>query len=198
LPAINFGEASRMSKSIHPHRRALLAAGPAVLAASPAASAAPAAAPAYAPPMAGSVPVVLPRTELVWEALVELSPTVDLGDSPLGRRRIVPITGGTFAGPRLRGVVLAGGADRQLVRKDGVTRLEALYEMRTDDGAVITVLNRVTIDRPEGRAPYTFSTLEVTAPEGPHAWLNRLAFVGTLHPLPPERRAVLIRVYNLA
>jgi hypothetical protein len=142
-------------------------------------------------------PLVPPRAEFVWEALVELAPTRMLGEGPLGERRLVQITGGRFAGPRIRGVVLPGGADRQLVRRDGVRRLEALYEVQAEDGAVITVFNRVVIAPLAGMPePYRFSTLEITAPEGPHGWLNRLAFVGTLHPLAP-RPAVLVRVYSL-
>lgn len=149
------------------------------------------------PPLEPSVPLVLPRSEFVWEALVELAPTLAMGEGPLGERRMVPITGGVFAGPRIRGRVLPGGADRQLVRRDGVRRLEALYEMQAEDGAIITVLNKVVVAPVPGAEEYRFSTIEVTAPEGPHAWLNRLAFVGTLHSLRP-RLAVLIRVYSLA
>lgn len=145
----------------------------------------------------GTQPLVLPRSEFVWEALVELAPTLAMGEGPLGERRMVPITGGVFAGPRIRGRVLPGGADRQLVRRDGVRRLEALYEMQAEDGAIITVLNKVVVAPVPGAEEYRFSTIEVTAPEGPHAWLNRLAFVGTLHSLRP-RLAVLVRVYSLA
>ena len=155
---------------------------------------------AAAPPAAtgAAVPLVPPRTEFVYEAVVEIAPTVPLGDSPLGERRIVPITGGTFEGPNIRGKVLPGGADRQLVRKDGVRRLDALYEMQADDGAIITVRNQVLIAPGGGGAPdYRFSTLDITAPEGPHAWLNRLVFVGTLHSLRPAREAVLVRVFKL-
>ncbi len=148
-------------------------------------------------PLEPNVPLVLPRGEFVWEALVELAPTLAMGDGPLGERRMVPITGGVFAGPRIRGRVLPGGADRQLVRRDGVRRLEALYEMQAEDGAIITVLNKVVVAPREGAEDYRFSTVEVTAPDGPHAWLNRLAFVGTLHSLRP-RQAVLVRVYSLA
>ncbi|TCZ65542.1 DUF3237 domain-containing protein [Roseicella aquatilis] len=143
------------------------------------------------------VPLGPPGLEFVWEALVEIAPTRMLGEGPLGERRIVPITGGRFEGPRIRGTVLPGGADRQLLRRDGVKRLEALYEVQAEDGAVITVLNRVVIAPREGAPDYRASTLEVTAPEGPHGWLNRLAFVGTLHPLAP-RPAVLVRVFSLA
>ena len=145
-----------------------------------------------------AAPLVPPRTEFVYEAVVDIAPTVPLGDSPLGERRIVPITGGTFEGPNIRGKVLPGGADRQLIRKDGVRRLDALYEMQADDGAIITVRNQVLIAPGTGGAPdYRFSTLEITAPEGPHAWLNRLVFVGTLHSLRPTREAVLVRVFKV-
>ena len=58
-----------------------------------------------------------------------------------GGRRIVPITGGEFSGPRLRGKVIAGGADWQIVRTDGVAELEARYTLETDDGALIYVRN---------------------------------------------------------
>lgn len=173
-------------------RRTLLAA-----AALPGPCVASAAEPEFQPPMAGAFPVQPPTTRLAWEAVVGIAPVIDLGDSPLGRRRMIPITGGTFAGPRLRGVVLPGGADRQLTRKDGVTLLNALYEMRTDDGAVLTILNRVVADSSATPAPYLRSMVEVTAPEGPHGWLNKRIFVGDLHVLPPERKAVVIRVYEV-
>jgi hypothetical protein len=178
-----------------PNRRALLAAA-SLLAAPVAARAQPSQA-AFQPPMAGAFPVQPPTTRLAWEAVVDIAPVIDLGDSPLGKRRMIPITGGTFVGPRLRGKVLPGGADRQLVRKDGVTLLNALYEMQTDDGAVITILNRVIIDPSDKLAPYSRSMVEATAPEGPNGWLNRRIFVGDLHGLPPERRAVVIRVYEV-
>jgi hypothetical protein len=149
-----------------------------------------------APPMADVVPLVLPKTEFVYEAIVELAPTVPLGDSPPGERRMVPITGGAFEGPNLRGKVLPGGADRQLVRKDGARVLNALYEMQTDDGAILTVHNKVLIHEEKDRPRYAFSTLDITAPEGPHGRLNRLVFVGTLNSLRP-RPAVLIRAYKV-
>jgi hypothetical protein len=176
-------------------RRALLAA--AALLAAPGVAAAQPSEPGFQPPMAKTFPVQAPATRLAWEAVVGVAPVIDLGDSPLGKRRMIPITGGTFIGPGLRGKVLPGGADRQLVRKDGVTLLNALYEMQTDDGAVITILNRVTIDPSATPAPYARSMVEATAPEGPHGWLNRRIFVGDLRALPPERMAVVIRVYEV-
>jgi len=73
---------------------------------------------------------------------VTLEPIRDLGVTPLGRRRIIGITGGTFSGPRIAGKVLPGGADWQVIRPDGSAYLDARYTLQTDDGALIYVNNK--------------------------------------------------------
>jgi len=82
-----------------------------------------------------------PRLDFIFAAQVTVGPPQDLGVFNKGRRRVVPITGGDFSGPELRGTVLPGGADWQLIRNDGVAELEARYTLRTDDGAAIYVHN---------------------------------------------------------
>lgn len=146
--------------------------------------------------LAPQVPLPQLRAEFVYEALVEIGRLRALGPSPLGERRIVPILGGVFAGPKLCGKVLPGGADRQVVGADGARRLEALYELETDDGAVITVRNRVIIDDPAGAPRYARSSVVLAAPEGRYGWLNRRIFIGTLDSLAPKPQ-VLIRVFEM-
>lgn len=68
---------------------------------------------------------------------IELDPILDVGASPWGRRRVVPITGGSFAGPRLSGTVLPGGADWQVVHADGMISIDTRYTLLTHDGAHI-------------------------------------------------------------
>jgi hypothetical protein len=82
-----------------------------------------------------------PRLELIFAANVSVGPPLDCGDVGKGARRIVPITGGEFSGPNIRGKVLPGGADWQILRGDGVSELEARYTLQTDDGALINVRN---------------------------------------------------------
>ena len=142
------------------------------------------------------LPILLPQTEFVYEAIFDLDPALHIGEGPMGERRLVPITGGVFAGPRIQGTVLPGGADRQLFRKDGARMLSALYELKTDDGAIITVNNRVLIDKRADGNRYAFSNIDIIAPEGPHDWLNHLVFVGTLDSMSPQPK-VLIRVFSL-
>jgi hypothetical protein len=148
-------------------------------------------------PLGTRVPMAPPRAEFVYEAIVDIADVMNLGEGPLGERRIVPITGGEFAGPGLKGTVLPGGADRQLVRKDGARLLDALYELKTDDGAVITVHNQVLVRTPAGQPRYALSTIQLTAPAGRYGWLNDFVYTGTLDSLRPARNAVLIRVFRL-
>lgn len=143
-----------------------------------------------------------PRLELALEIIADVAPAQDLGSGPLGTRRIVPILGGTFEGrgalaSGLKGVVLPGGADRQLIRSDGVRQLSALYELRAENGDVITVLNKVLVEDKAGGPRYAFSTPEITAPKGAHDWLNHHVFLGTLDSLRPARSAVLVRFFRV-
>jgi Protein of unknown function (DUF3237) len=142
----------------------------------------------------------LPHLRMAWQAAVEIGERSALGLSPGGERFLVPILGGQFwGGPgyeALQGTVLPGGADRQLLRPDGVKELDALYEMRVQDGAVLTVRNQVRIDETV-QPRYARSLVTVTAPDGPWGWLNRRCFVGSLRPLRPQAQAVLVSVFEL-
>jgi hypothetical protein len=82
-----------------------------------------------------------PQLEFIFAARVAVDPPLDLGDVAKGGRRIVPIVGGEFAGPAIRGTVLPGGADWQVIRHDNAAELEARYTLCTDDGALIYVRN---------------------------------------------------------
>ena len=142
-----------------------------------------------------------PDNRLLWEAVVDIADSKDLGHGPLGDRRIVPILGGAFrGGPGMevfRGTVLAGGADRQLIRRDGIKELDALYEMEVEDGTVLTIRNRAVID--ENTTPrYALSRIEVVAPDGSWSMLNRRLILGTVQSCRPERAAVIIRAWEMS
>jgi hypothetical protein len=148
-------------------------------------------------PLGTDIQMAPPRAEFVYEAIVDVADMVNMGTGPLGERRIVPITGGEFAGPGLKGTVLPGGADRQLVRQDGARLLDAVYELKTDDGSVITVSNQVLVRTPTGQPRYALSHIRLSAPSGKYGWLNDYVYTGTLDSLRPKRNAVLIRVFRL-
>jgi hypothetical protein len=64
-------------------------------------------------------------------------PLQKFGAVPQGVRTFVPVTGGDFEGPRLRGKVLPGGGDWLLLRSDGVLELDLRITLETDDHALI-------------------------------------------------------------
>jgi hypothetical protein len=89
------------------------------------------------PPPPGEPPCLT----FVFEIRAKVGAPLEIGDTPHGRRRIVPIIGGTFEGPGLRGTILPGGADWQLVHPDGFTELDTRYVLETESGARIYVQN---------------------------------------------------------
>src|SRR2546430_14014075 len=64
-------------------------------------------------------------------------PPQKIGAIPHGLRSIVPILGGDFEGPSLRGKVMPGGGDWLLLRSDAVLELDLRITLETDDQALI-------------------------------------------------------------
>jgi hypothetical protein len=140
------------------------------------------AAPAVAQEVTPSPPPGL-QLELLYRSVVTLGQAINVGETPRGVRRIIPITGGTFEGPRMRGEILPMGWDWQLDRSDGCTDIVADYFLRTDDDVVINVVNSGTLCMPVPGAappPPVRTSPAFEAPLGEYDWLTRGAFVGTL------------------
>jgi hypothetical protein len=124
-----------------------------------------------------------PGLELVVTLRVEIAPSLEVGAVGAGHRRVIPITGGSFEGPALRGEVLPGGADWNLTRPDGVAEVWARYTLRTDDHVLIGVTNAgLFVPQPDGSAyARTVPQFEVAGER--YAWLRRGIFVGALAPV---------------
>jgi hypothetical protein len=148
-----------------------------------------------------------PGLVFAFEARAQVGPPLDVGPVPAGRRRIVPILGGTFEGSGLKGRVLPGGADWQIVRTDGLAELDTRYTLETDDGQFIYVQNagirhaspeitaKLMKGEPVDPSLVYFRTVpkfETSAPE--LAWLMRSIFVGSGERYPAE---VLIRFWKV-
>lgn len=129
---------------------------------------------------------------------MSLHPASDLGATPLGGRRIIPVSGGEFAGDRLRGTVLPhAGSDWLLARADGSFQQDARLTLETDDGALIGMSYRgVRSSSPEVTArlargeqvdvkDYYLRTapfFETSAER--YAWINAIVSVGVGRRLP--------------
>lgn len=140
-----------------------------------------------------------PGLELLYRSVVTLGPAIEVGQTGRGMRRIIPITGGTFEGPNIRGEILPMGWDWQLDRADGCTEIIADYFLRTDDGVVINVVNSGALCRPaDGGMPTPIRTSPVfEAPIGKYDWLSKGGYIGTLGFDPTsEVPAVVITIYR--
>ena len=148
-----------------------------------------------------------PSLSHVCDLDVSVGPISDLGAMPLGRRRFVPILGGSVAGPRLSGEVLPGGADWQVGRADGILELVARYAIRTPGGVQIAVTNRglrrapaevmarLARGEPVDPALVYFRTVpSFEAPAGAYDWLNRSLFVASAARLPDKVRLSVFEV----
>ena len=83
-----------------------------------------------------------PTLEHLCDLAVTIAAPVEVGQTPAGLRRMIPITGGTVTGPRMNGKVLAGGADFQLILNGGTqAHLDARYAIELDDGTRVFVHN---------------------------------------------------------
>ena len=150
---------------------------------------------------------VEPSLRFLYTSSVEVGTPIMVGSTPYGERRIIPILGGTFAGPRLSGKILSGGADWQVIRTDGAAELEARYTLETDDGALIYVLNqgirsgskevmaRLAKGEKVHPSEYYFRTRPVFETGAPkYQWLHNIVAVATGERLPDE---VIITVYEV-
>jgi len=133
-----------------------------------------------------------PALEFEFRMRVQIGAPLDQGAWDGQRRRILPITGGTFEGPRFSGIIVPGGADWQSVRvADGVARIDARYTLRHEDGTLVSMLDRgVRRGPPEVMARlaagevvdpalyYFRTTPSFEVQDGPHRWLTDHVFVG--------------------
>ncbi len=132
-----------------------------------------------------------PRLDLVYRLEAAVGDPQDVGQISAGRRRIVPLTGGTFSGPELRGTLLPGAsADWQTVLPDGTVLGDVRYTLETERGDVLYVrsrgvrhgspgiLERLARGEAVDAAEYTFRTaVKIETGADGLDWLNKGVFV---------------------
>lgn len=85
--------------------------------------------------------IARPALEHVADLIVRVAAPIEIGKIAGNLRRVISIEGGEVLGSRIRGKVLPGGADFQVMRSDGITDLHARYVIETDDRHLIYVEN---------------------------------------------------------
>jgi hypothetical protein len=132
------------------------------------------------------------KSRHLFTITMKLPPTLELGDTPAGNRRVFTVSGGQFVGDRLQGEVLPqASSDLLLVRTDGSSQQDVRLILRTADGVLILMTYRgvrhaspevtARIARGErvGPSDYYLRTapfFETSSPK--YAWLNKIVSVG--------------------
>jgi hypothetical protein len=132
------------------------------------------------------------RTRHLFTISLETGAPQKISDPAGGGRLVVPVTGGSFQGERMRGSVLPGGSDWITIRPSGAFALDVRIVLQTEDGALIAmayrglrhgpaeVLARLAKGEQVDPATYYFRiapTFETQA--GRYDWLNHIVAVGT-------------------
>jgi hypothetical protein len=145
--------------------------------------------------------------EPIFHIHADLGEIVEAGATPYGGRRVIEILGGRVEGPRLKGRLLTGGADWQIIRSDGVADIQARYVIEADSGAKVLVtsnglrhgpaevLERIARGENVDPSLYYFRTiLRFEAADPALAWLNRIIAIARGR---RERLAVKLDVYEV-
>jgi len=145
--------------------------------------------------------------EPIFRIHAQLADILSLGPTPYGERRIINILGGEVEGRRLKGRILPGGADWQIIRSDGAADIEARYTIEAEGGAAILVESKGLRHGPaevmarlargeavDGDAYYFRTVMRFETSSAELGWLNRILALarGTREP-----NAVRLDVYEI-
>jgi uncharacterized protein DUF3237 len=132
-----------------------------------------------------------PRLRMIFRLDASVGDALDGGKVTQGRRRIVPLTGGRFAGPEFGGSLLPGAsADWQIVLSDGTVLGDIRYTLQSDSGELFYVRSHgirhgspevlARLGRGEDVSPseYVFrTTTQIETASSGLDWINRGVFI---------------------
>jgi Protein of unknown function (DUF3237) len=133
------------------------------------------------------------QSEFLLDLILERGPANNVG-SPGLSRVVVPVAGGSFEGPKLKGVIVAPSGDWILARPDGSSVLDLRVVLQTDDGQNVYMSCREIAYTEPGGTLYAriLPVFETSSPR--YAWLNNIVAVGVYRQLPGK---IAYRIYRI-
>jgi len=130
------------------------------------------------------------QSEFLLDLVLEKGQT----NSVAPNRFVVPVAGGTFEGPRLKGTVVGPAGDWISVRPDRSSVLDMRILLQTDDAQKISMkAHGIAYTQPDGTLYARMLPLFETGAEK-YTWLNNLVAVGVFRPMPGK---VAYRIYRI-
>ena len=123
------------------------------------------------PTALGQSPASDLESEFLMELLLDVDPQLDAGHTS-----IAPVTGGSFSGARLQGMVHNGGAD-WITQVSGHSSLDVRITLETENGAIIYMTYKGVVARGDSGLYWRVTPVFNTASEE-YDWLNHKVFVG--------------------
>jgi len=133
------------------------------------------------------------QSEFLLDLVLDTQPPHNIGSIAVNRI-IVPVSGGTFEGPSLKGTTVGPGGDWIVARPDGSSVLDVRLVLQTDDAQTIYVTWRGISYTPQGRTQYARIVPVFETSAAKYTWLNSIVSVGVHRPMPGK---VAYRVYRI-
>jgi hypothetical protein len=130
------------------------------------------------------------QSEFLLDLVIETGSANVLGAD----RVIVPVSGGTFEGPTLKGTIVGPGGDWIVRRTDGSMALDVRLVLQTDDAQKISMTWRGISYTPPGGTQYARILPLFETGAAKYDWLNHLVAVGVNRPMPGK---VTYRIYRI-
>jgi Protein of unknown function (DUF3237) len=116
--------------------------------------------------------------EFLYKIELSLEPGIELGKTPIGKRVIYSVKGGTFAGPKLKGKLRPVGGDWVLRLDSATTKLDVKLLLETDDGQLISnTYTGIVHNNADGTTYWRITPLFETSSKR-YEWLNHIIAVG--------------------
>lgn len=143
------------------------------------------------------MPEGIPKPEigkLVFEADMKLDMVYNLGETPYGKRQVLIVKSGTVEGERIKGTVMSGGFDFQLDISNGVTEVEQILVIKTDDGRYMYIRSAGTgLNQNDLRM-----VPDIEVPKnGKYGWINNGKYVGR-RIVDTAAKTMKIKVYDIS
>jgi hypothetical protein len=130
------------------------------------------------------------QSEFLLDLVIETGSANALGAD----RVVVPVSGGTFEGPTLKGMIVSPGGDWIVRRPDGSMALDVRLVLQTDDAQKISMRWHGISYTPPGGTQYARILPLFETGAAKYDYMNHLVAVGVNRPMPGK---VAYRIYRI-